>query len=600
MTTTNPEPHARLDDPDELLDPHADHAASAFGASGAEAGSDLNWFALLTTRVQRRAVASGRHRWWVLSALLAGLLSLNFTFTVFIVALPKVAGQLHSSITVLTWTMIGPLLAYGLAAPLFGKAGDVFGHRRLYLVGLLGAMVSALCTAIAPTALLLIGARTLDGIQGAATGTASMALIMSSFPQHERVKAMGWWSLVGAGGPVLGMSLGAPVIQYLGWRALFWLQLVLLVLAFCVVLVVLPRRATADEPTDRAEAIRAFRATDWIGSWSLSLSVIALMLGLSLGHTIGWASPGALVCWVVGAAGCAVFVHRTRTSMNPLIPPAYFARRNFTLPMVLRCTGNFAYFGAFILAPLVMELGFRYSVTRVGLVSIARPLAFSICSPIAGYVAVRIGERTTAIVGATALCGSLAAFALLRPGASVWWLLTALALSGIGMGVAMPATSSTMANEVREQDFGVMSSAQILAMQLGQVAGIQVLTTVQQGIMRSRGLTKSSSPSQLFGTFHVPFLIGAVSAGAALVAAVCLRPVPRHVPRTAEGDLAEALSDVNALIRAAAAWVPASTTPLWKAISLPTSPSMRTLPSRKADIAACGLPSTRSALAVAQ
>ncbi|HLK46331.1 MAG TPA: MFS transporter, partial [Acidimicrobiales bacterium] len=314
MTTTKPEPHARLDDPDELLDPHADLAASAFGATGAEAGSDLNWFALLTTRVQRRAVASGRHRWWVLSALLAGLLSLNFTFTVFIVALPKVAGQLHSSITVLTWTMIGPLLAYGLAAPLFGKAGDVFGHRRLYLVGLLGAMVSAVCTAIAPTALLLIGARTLDGIQGAATGTASMALIMSSFPQHERVKAMGWWSLVGAGGPVLGMSAGAPVIQYLGWRALFWLQLVLLVLAFCVVLVVLPRRAPADAPAERAEAIRAFRATDWIGSWSLSVSVIALMLGLSLGHTIGWASPGALACWVAGAAGCGVFVHRTRTS----------------------------------------------------------------------------------------------------------------------------------------------------------------------------------------------------------------------------------------------------------------------------------------------
>ena len=169
---------ARLDDPDELLDARADPAASIFGTSGSEASSDLNWFRLVTYRVQQRAEASGRRQWFVLWALLAGLLALNFTFTVFIVALPRVATELHSSITVLTWTMIGPLLAYGLAAPLFGKVGDVFGHRRLYLFGLAGAMVSATLTALAPTAGFLIAARTLDGIQGAATGTASMALIM--------------------------------------------------------------------------------------------------------------------------------------------------------------------------------------------------------------------------------------------------------------------------------------------------------------------------------------------------------------------------------------------------------------------------------------
>ena len=153
MTPPSPvEGRARLDDPYDLLDARTDPAAWEFGTDGSEAGSDLNWFALLTTRVQQRAVASGRHRWWVLSALLAGLLALNFTFTVFIVALPRVAHEFDTSITVLTWTMIGPLLAYGLAAPLFGKVGDVFGHRRLYLVGLLGAMVSAVLTAIAPTA----------------------------------------------------------------------------------------------------------------------------------------------------------------------------------------------------------------------------------------------------------------------------------------------------------------------------------------------------------------------------------------------------------------------------------------------------------------
>ncbi len=529
-TEKSVEAHARLDDPDELLDARTDPGASAFGTSGTEAGSDLNWFALLTSRVQRRAVVSGRHRWWVLGALLAGLLALNFTFTVFIVALPRVAHEFSTSITVLTWTMIGPLLAYGLAAPLFGKVGDVFGHRRLYLVGLLGAMVSAVLTAIAPTALALILARTLDGVQGAATGTASMALIMSAFPARERVKAMGWWSLVGAGGPVLGVSLGSPVIQYFGWRSLFWLQLVLLVVAFCVVLVVLPRRAEDRLDPEPGSTSRAFRSMDWVGSWSLSLSVTTLMLGLSLGHEIGWLSPGAWVCWVATVVGMCVFVVRIRTSPNPLIPPAYFGRRNFSLPMVLRCTGNFAYFGAFFLAPLLMELGYGFSYTKVGLVSIARPLAFAIFSPIAGYVAVKVGERTTAIVGTAALTGSLALFAALQPSTSIWWLLTALALSGFGMGVAMPATSAIMANEVAERDFGVMSAAQILAMQVGEVAGIQVLTTIQQGLQHSRGFTKGSTHAELLSTFHLPFVVGTAVASVSLVAALLLRRVPRHAP----------------------------------------------------------------------
>ena len=171
---------------------------------------------------------------------MAGLLSLNITFTVFVVALPTVRDDFHTNFSVLTWASTGPLLAFGIAAPFFGKAGDLFGHRRLYLFGLVGAMVSAVVTATAPNVGVLLFARALDGVQGAATGTASMALILQLFDREERVKALGWWTLVGAGGPVLGVTLGSPVIQYFGWRALFWGQLVLLVIAASVVALLLP------------------------------------------------------------------------------------------------------------------------------------------------------------------------------------------------------------------------------------------------------------------------------------------------------------------------------------------------------------------------
>ena len=536
MTDERPRAHLDREDPDGLLNARSDPASAAFGTLGGEAGSDLNWVLLLRARVQARAEGSSRYQWWVLWSLLAGLFALNFTFTVFIVALPTVATQFHTSVTVLTWTMVGPLLAYGLAAPLLGKTGDIFGHRRLYLFGLFGAVISAALTAMSHNVGMLLFARTLDGIQGAATGTASGALINMVFSREERVKAMGWWSLIGAGGPVIGVSLGSPIIAAFGWRALFWFQLVLIVVAFAVVAIVLPRHRGLDheEAAKKAQARREFKQMDWIGSWSLSIAVTALMLGLSIGPSAGWTSPWSIGAFVLSVVLAAVFVHRIRTAKNPLIPAHYFRRRNFVMPMVLRASANFSYFGAFFLFPLLMEQGYGYSIPQVGALAIARPITFSLSSPIAGYVAVRIGERVSAVAGAAFLTASMGLFALLHPSSGAIIVGLALALSGLGMGVAMPSSSSVMANEVKSSEFGVMSAAQMLAMQVGEVAGIQVLETVQQALVHRRHLTGARPGPALLDTFHLPFIIGGAVGAIGLVAALFMRSIPRgETSRTA-------------------------------------------------------------------
>ena len=521
---------ARRHDLGALLDPSEDPGATALGALGTEAGSDLNWWALLHRRVQARAGASTRHAWWVLWALLAGLFALNFTFTVFVVALPTVARQLHTSVGTLTWTMVGPLLAYGLAAPLLGKTGDVVGHRRLYLVGLSGALVAAALTALSHDVATLIAARTLDGVQGAATGTASGALVNAAFSREERVKALGWWSLVGAGGPVIGVSLGSPIIQAFGWRTLFWLQLGLLVVALVVVALLLPPPSSVAgaQAARRAAARAELRALDWVGSVALSLAVTLVMLGLSIGPAVGWAAPVTLGAFVGGAAGVALYVVRLRTAANPLIPARYFTRRNFLGPLVLRATANFAYFGGFFLFPLMMEEAYHYSVTGAGGLAIARPLVFALSSPVAGYVAYRIGERTGAVVGAASLVASMALFATLGTGSSPWTIGLALALSGLAMGVALPSSSSVMASEVEEHEFGVMSAAQLLAMQVGEVAGIEVLETLQQGLARSRHLGAHAGAAAWLSTFQTPFVVGGAVALVGLGAALAVRSVARQ------------------------------------------------------------------------
>jgi MFS family permease len=435
------------------------------------------------------------------------------------------------------------LMAFGVAAPFFGKVGDLFGHRRLYQFGLLGAMVSAILTALAPDVGLLLFARALDGVQGAATGTASMAIILELFDREDRVKALGWWSLVGAGGPVLGVTLGSPVIQYFGWRTLFWGQLVLLIVASVVVAVLLPtaRRATTAgaEGSEPGRRSNVWAGMDWVGSWSLAGGVTAAMLVLSLGPVVGWNSPAVYVAGASAVVLGALFLWRETTFATPLIPTTYWRRRNFMFPMATKTFTSFAYFGGFFLFPLLMEQVYGYSVSQVGFISVARPLLFAISAPIAGYMTVRTGERTATLIGTGSLFVSMLLFATLSPSAGLTIIVVALALSGLGMGVSQPATSSTMSNELEESEYGVMSAAQLLATQVGEVAGIQAVLTIQESIAKSSGLGSVHHSTALLHSFSVPFWVGTFVAGLAVVSALFIRALPRAAkPGQLAGDVA--------------------------------------------------------------
>jgi MFS family permease len=524
----------------------AEAMLSGTGA-GAEGGIVVPWPVLFRHRMHRRVARSDRYQWWVLWTVLAGLLSVNITFTVFVVALPQVAKELHTSVTTLTWTSTGPLLAFGVAAPVLGKLGDLRGYRRLYLWGLSGAALSVVLTASAPTAGILIGARLLDGVQGAATGAASMALVLQAFSHEDRVKAMGWWALVGAGGPVLGVTIGAPIIQYFGWRALFWGELPLMAFAAVLAVIVLPAgdRATdgaldgpaaaaADVPVQNAVAARPavdppegvarpehrspWSQLDWTGSWTLAVSVTAGLLALNVAPAWGFAAPATLGIFALSLAAGVCFVLHERRAPHPLIPLRYFAIRNFVFPLGARAFINFSYMGGFFLFPILMEHVYGYSETRAGLVSTARPLMFSLVAPVAGYAAVKVGERVSVVAGAVAVTLSMVVFTQLGGQPSLVVIVVALALSGIGNGLSTPSTAASASNEVAPDELGVMSAAQQLITQIGIVAGIQVMVTVQASGHGGEGSLAS---------FHRAFAVGALVAGLAGVCALFIRDTPR-------------------------------------------------------------------------
>jgi EmrB/QacA subfamily drug resistance transporter len=448
-----------------------------------------------------------RSRSALLVSVLVGLLATNVTFTIFNVALVNIAHGLHTTKTTLTWAITGPLLVVGISAPLLGRIGDVRGHRRLYLGGMVGSLVSAAVTAVAWNAQSLIAARLFSGLGSAALSASSWALLFRRYGPGERTKVMGWWSLVGAGGPVIGVAIGGPVVQAFGWRWIFVAQVPLIVVAL------LWCRRTLPE-TERSPG----EPLDVPGALTLAAGVGALLLGINQSGR-GWFSPLVVTSMLVAVVAFPVFVLVERRATAPVLPLEWLARRDITMPCLASFAMNFAYMGGFFLTPLFLEQGLHYSIGTTGFFQIARPLVFAIAAPVAGYVSAVTGERASAAAGAGALVASMLVFAFLMPGSPAWLIVVALGASGLANGVASPSLAAMVAGAVDTQRLGSASATMQVASQVGVVAGIQVMETVQVARQHSAGLV---------GSYHSAYVVGASVALLAVVTSFLIRPAPRR------------------------------------------------------------------------
>ena len=480
-------------------------------APGATETVVVPWPMLLRRRVVRRVEASDRYRWWVLATCLTGLFAVGITITILTISLPRLARDLHSDTSTMTWVITGPLLAFGVIGPLVGKVSDVWGPRRVYLLGLMVSMIFAIASALAWNASSLIVFRVLAGAESASVGPAALALILRSFSQEDRVKAMGWWSLIGAGAPVLGVVLGGPAIEAVGsWRVIFAAQVPLTVIAIGIGFLVLPRAPVGDDEPRTPVDVR--------GALTLAAAATSLLFALNRAPVWGWTSPGVLLAFAIAPVASVAFVAIERRVDHPLIPLDYLRRRNFAMPIGVQFFTNFAYMGSFFLTPLFLKNAFGYGETRIGSLSIARPLTFSISAPIAGYVAVRVGERSAAVVGALAVMGSMLVWSQIAPGSASLAIVGALALAGVGLGISSPSMSSTVANAVDEDSFGVVGAAQQLVLQLGIVAGIQATQTFQAARQPHIGLV---------GSYHQAYLLAGAVCVAGVICALFVRSADR-------------------------------------------------------------------------
>ena len=458
--------------------------------------------------VQSRLDRSGRYQRWVLLTTLAGMFATTFPVTLLAVSLSTIAEDFGTSETLIAWVISAPLLASAIALPILGKLGDLYGHRRVFLTGFVVSTFVTATTVFAWDPYSLIALRGLAVMVGAATIPSSMALINSVHAPGERAKAMGWWSLVAAGSPAIGLVIGGPLIDAVGWRPMFAIQAALSVVPVVAAFLVL-----------RETAQRLDVGFDLAGALALAVGTGGLMFGLNQAPIRG-VDLAIVSAFAIGAAGLAAFAFVESRVAFPLLPLEFFRRRNFSTSLLAALFSGAAYMGGFILAPLLLQSVFALSVSATSLVMLLRPASFSITSPIGGSIATRRGERPVAMFGSATIAIALVVLGLAGTWDVLWLIAVGLVLQGIGNGTAQPTITATMSNSVAEADLGIAAAAQRMAFQVGSALGISALTSIYGG---------TEDPAD----FLTAYLVGAAIGVVALVFASMMRSTE------SPGDVAE-------------------------------------------------------------
>ncbi|NDH23276.1 MAG: MFS transporter, partial [Actinobacteria bacterium] len=254
---------------------------------------------------------------------LTGVACSSFTITVLSAALATIADDLDSSVSVITWVIAGPLLAFAVFTPMAGKLGDLYGHRRMYLIGFAGAAVFSLLTSFATSAFMLIAVRVIAQGFAASTGPSALAIMMSVFPEDRRTRVAGTWSAVLAAAPAIGVAVGGPLIEATSWRVLFVIQGSGMAIAVALAWFVLPATGRREDHT-----------FDVVGSFLLAIGIGSLLVAINRGVPLGWDHPWVIVGLITSPVFVLAFLRYEQRIEHPLVELDALRERNVFLPIV--------------------------------------------------------------------------------------------------------------------------------------------------------------------------------------------------------------------------------------------------------------------------
>ena len=403
----------------------------------------------------------------VLLSALFGTATSSYPVTVLSASLPRVAQDLGTSDDSVTWVLAAPLLAFAIITPIAGKLGDLHGHRRTYLGSFALGGILALLTALSWNVGSLIFMRTLAQAATAAAGPSAMAIILSVYGRKERSKALGMWMAVVAVSPAIGVVTGGPLIECLGWRTLFIVQGLLVIVAFFIGARTLPETERKPEVT-----------FDVPGALTLGLGVGGLLIAVNRGIVWGWNHPIVISAAVISPLALIAFRTVENRTKMPLLPPDLMSKSNFAIPIAVQAVLQAAYMGAMIIAPFLLERRWGFRPTVIGLLMLPRPLAFAIAAKLGGNHDLDKGARRVSITGCLVFA---IAMLIAGIGAQQKWLIVFIlgaGLAGAGSGYIRATIANAATSAAGDQDLGVAGGSLNMLQMVGGTVGITLATAM--------------------------------------------------------------------------------------------------------------------------
>jgi EmrB/QacA subfamily drug resistance transporter len=472
--------------------------------------------------MKARIFAEENKKWWTLAAVAFGLFMIMLDNTIVNVALPSIEADLHMSISALEWIVTGYALTFAAFLITGGKLGDLYGRRRLFILGLAIFTLASLACGLAPSAGFLIGARVVQGVGAALMNPASLSIVTATFPPRQRGQAIGIWAGVSALALAIGPLLGGLIVDNISWNWIFYVNVPVGVLGIVVA------RLVIEESRDTSHE----QSIDLPGLVTSGLGLLALTYALIEGNRHGWASAEIVGLFAAAAALLVAFVLLERHQRLPMLDLSLFRIPSFLGANLVAMLVSLGMFGVFFFVSLYVQNILGYSPTKAGAVFLPMTLLIIIVAPIAGKLFDRVGGRWLMGGGMSLVGVSLLVYQFAGVHSGFWTLLPAMLLGGVGMAMTMSPMTAVAMSSVPTDKAGVGSGVLNSFRQVGGSLGIAVLGAILV-TYQVPGETGPAAAQHFVDGLHAALLVSAGIVFAAAVVAIALVRQPRHAEQQA-------------------------------------------------------------------
>ncbi len=417
------------------------------------------------------------------------------------VALPCIANEFGTDLPTVQWVMIAYALTISSLLLPMGRLSDIVGRKRMYIVGFTIFLVSAVLCIAASDIVTLIGARVLMGLGASMTQATSTAILLSSFPESERGKALGLQISAVGSGAVGGPAIGGFVVDVFGWQGVFFLTVALAFAAIAVAQVLERKR------TDGAISGGRF---DLVGALTSTAVLIVFLLAMSNGAEMGWRAPPIVAGFVVVVGLAGFFTYWELRNRSPMLDVALFRHKVFAIGVVASVISFMSISSVRFLMPFYLQSVLGYSPGKVGLVLVPAAFAMIIMGPLGGRLSDKYGWTAFNVGGLLFTATGLFILSRAAETSPIWLIVLGTVTQSIGTGTFNAPNNSSILSVVERSKYGVMSGFLNLVRNTANITGIAVATTIVVTVMGAQGFEPSLAAVSESGTEGV---LGAFTSG---------------------------------------------------------------------------------------